>query len=102
MFFGYTNCPDVCPLTLAEYREIKSRLGEKADQVEFVFITVDPDRDTPERMQAYVGSFDPAFIGLSGNLAEMEKVWSGYWVYRGKARPAAPAAMPWTILRACI
>ena len=84
MFFGYTNCPDVCPLTLAEYREIKSQLGEKADQVEFVVITVDPERDTPERMQAYVSSFDPAFIGLSGDLAEMEKVWSGYWVYRAK------------------
>lgn len=84
LFFGYTHCPDVCPLTLAEYREIKSRLGEKASQVEFVFITVDPERDTPERMKIYVDGFDPGFLGLSGEMAMMEKVWSNYWVYRAK------------------
>jgi protein SCO1/2 len=84
MFFGYTNCPDVCPLTLAEYREIKSQLGEQASQVEFVFITVDPERDTPARMNDYVSSFDPTFVGLSGEMADLEKVWSDYWVYRAK------------------
>ena len=84
LFFGYTHCPDVCPLTLAEYREIKSRLGEQASQVEFIFITVDPERDTPERMYRYVNGFDPDFVGLSGDIAEMESVWSDYWVYRAK------------------
>ncbi|HWQ83906.1 MAG TPA: SCO family protein, partial [Anaerolineales bacterium] len=84
MFFGYTNCPDVCPLTLAEYRQIKADLGSQAARVEFVIVTVDPERDTPERMLSYVGSFDSEFIGLSGSMADLEKVWADYWIYRAK------------------
>jgi protein SCO1/2 len=82
IFFGYTSCPDICPTTLADMKRVKADLGEKADQVDFVFITVDPDRDTPERVQAYAGGFDASFIGLSGSEAELEAVWQGYGVYR--------------------
>lgn len=84
IFFGYTHCPDVCPLSLADYRAIKAQLGEQAGQVEYLFITVDPERDTPERMKIYVTSFDPDFTGLSGSMKALEKVWSSYGVYRAK------------------
>lgn len=82
IFFGYTNCPDVCPVTLSEYKKIKAGLGNRAQDVVFVFITVDPERDTPERMALYLGSFDPDFIGLTGELQELETVWKNYGVYR--------------------
>lgn len=64
--FGYTNCPDVCPLTLAEDKAIKKALGDLAAQVKFVLIGVDTARDTPERLTEYLGMFDPEFIGLTG------------------------------------
>lgn len=82
LFFGYTFCPDVCPTTLSELRKIKSELGEDAALVQVVYITVDPDRDTPEKVQEYVSLFNPTFIGLSGSLEELEPVWQDYGVYR--------------------
>ena len=82
LFFGYTNCPDECPVTLADFVKIKARLGERADQVEFVLITTDPERDTPARMQEYLANFDPAFVGLVGSHAGLETVWDAYGVYR--------------------
>lgn len=81
LFFGYTTCPDVCPGTLAHYRRVKEMLGEDADRVEFVFITVDPERDTTERLAEYVAIFDPEFIGLTGDRADLERVWADYGVY---------------------
>lgn len=84
IFFGYTNCPDVCPITLSEYKRIKALLGDQADEVEFVYITVDPERDTVERIKEYIGNFDPEFIGLTGELAELEAVWAAYGVYQLK------------------
>jgi protein SCO1/2 len=82
VFFGYTTCPDFCPATLADMKRIKTELGEAASKVNFIFITVDPQRDTPERTQSYASGFDPQFIGLSGSEADLEPVWKGYWVYR--------------------
>ena len=82
LFFGFTSCPDVCPTTLADFKRVKADLGEKADQLAFIFITVDPQRDTPEGAQAYAAGFDPQFIGLSGSEIELEPVWQGYGVYR--------------------
>lgn len=82
MFFGYTNCPDVCPITLSEFKKIKAGLGSRATEVVFVFITVDPERDTPERLRLYVGSFDPDFIGLTGTVEQLEPVWKSYGVFR--------------------
>lgn len=82
IFFGYTSCPDICPTTLADMKRIKAGLGTQAEKAEFIFISVDPLRDTPERIQDYVSGFDPAFIGLSGNEEQLEPVWRAYGVYR--------------------
>ena len=57
LFFGYTSCPDVCPTTMAEMRQVRQAVGAKADQFNVVFVTVDPDRDTPEKVQKYVSAF---------------------------------------------
>lgn len=64
--FGYTQCPDVCPLTLADFKAVKRNLGDAADKVVFVMISLDPARDTPVVMKRYMGVFDPDFIGLTG------------------------------------
>jgi protein SCO1/2 len=82
IFFGYTSCPDICPTTLADMKRIKAGLGAQAETVDFVFISVDPQRDTPERIQNYISGFDPAFIGLSGSEEQLTPVWKGYGVYR--------------------
>ncbi|HET9911993.1 MAG TPA: SCO family protein [Anaerolineales bacterium] len=82
LFFGYTSCPDVCPTTMAELNQALRELGSQADQVQVIFVTVDPQRDTPERVQEYVNHFNPSFIGLSGSEAELAKVWGDYGVFR--------------------
>ena len=84
IFFGYTYCPDVCPVTLSEFRRIKTRLGKDAENVEFVFVTVDPERDTPERLAKHMANFDPEFVALTGEQEELEQVWKSYGVYREK------------------
>ncbi len=84
MFFGYTSCPDVCPVTLTEFLQVRSQLGELAENVSFVFVTVDPERDTPERMKKYLTNFDPQIIGLTGSRTELEPVWASYGVYEAK------------------
>jgi protein SCO1/2 len=66
MFFGYTHCPDVCPVTLADFLRVKEALGADADKVAFVLISLDGSRDTPTVLKNYLKSFDPAFIGLTG------------------------------------
>lgn len=74
LFFGYTSCPDICPTTMAELKTARDRLDdEKAEKVKIVFVTVDPERDSPERAQEYVDHFDRDFIGLSGPVAELER-----------------------------
>jgi protein SCO1/2 len=82
LFFGYTSCPDVCPTTLSEMKRVMEALGADAERVQVVFVTVDPKRDTPEKLREYVSIFNPTFIGLSGSIEELEKVWSDYGVYR--------------------
>ncbi|OGO27480.1 MAG: hypothetical protein A2Z16_17220 [Chloroflexi bacterium RBG_16_54_18] len=82
IFFGYTNCPDVCPITLNEFKDIKELLGEKASQVEFVMVTVDPDRDTADRLRRFLEQIDPEFSGLTGNLSVLESVWKSFGVFR--------------------
>lgn len=82
LFFGYTSCPDVCPTTMAELNQALGELGERADQVQVLFVTVDPQRDTPERVQEYVNHFNPDFIGLSGAEPDLAKVWNDYGVFR--------------------
>lgn len=82
IFFGYTTCPDVCPATLGEFKQISNRLGKDAGEVRFVLITVDPQRDTPDRISQYAHNFDPSFIGLTGSESELDSVWKNYGVYR--------------------
>lgn len=80
VFFGYTNCPDVCPPTLKKTADAIASLGDQADQVAFVFVTVDPARDTPEAIRAYLDLFNPAFIGLWGPPEVVEPVARAYGV----------------------
>ena len=91
LFFGYTSCPDVCPTTMAELKTALDQIGpESADQVKVVFITVDPDRDTPQRVQEYADHFNREFIGLSGQEAALARVWSDYGIFR-KVAEGSPA-----------
>ncbi|MBN1305427.1 MAG: SCO family protein [Anaerolineales bacterium] len=83
LFFGYASCPDVCPTTLSELRRVRSMLSdEQAKHVQVVFVTVDPERDTVERIQAYVSAFDPAFLGLVDSLETLEPIYQAYGVFR--------------------
>ena len=82
LFFGYTSCPDVCPTTLSDLKRVIEELGPDAEHVQVVFVTVDPDRDTSQKLQEYLSLFNPSFIGLSGSPDEMEGVWNSYGVYR--------------------
>ncbi len=66
IFFGYTQCPDVCPTTMAELAQVKKALGKDGDRVQGVFVTVDPERDTPAILKAYMMGFDPSFVALRG------------------------------------
>ena len=74
LFFGYTSCPDVCPTTLSRLVEVRKKLGSEAGRVQVVLVTVDPERDTPARLHAYVTAFNPSFIGVSGSPAETEAI----------------------------
>lgn len=84
VFFGYTHCPDICPTSLFQISEILRALGPDA-KIKALFVTVDPERDTPQLMQDYVGSFDPRIIGLSGDRAAIDKVLAEYRVYARKS-----------------
>jgi len=82
IFFGYTSCPDVCPSTLSDMKLIVNELGEKSERVQVIFITVDPERDTIEKLNDYMSLFNPRFLGLSGTDEELVKVWGDYGVFR--------------------
>ena len=84
IFFGYTHCPDVCPTSLFELSEVLRAMGKDAEKVNAVFISVDPERDTPATMKDYLSSFDPHLEGLSGDPAETAKVITSYRVYAKK------------------
>jgi protein SCO1 len=84
VFFGFTHCPDVCPTTLFEISEVLRNLGPEADRTAALFISVDPERDTPEAMRSYLGSFDPHIHGLTGDAAAVAAVTKAYRVYYKK------------------
>jgi len=84
VFFGYTQCPDVCPTTMAEMAMVMQQLGPLADKVQVLFITVDPERDTPELLSKYVPSFDSRFLGLVGDKVATEKVAKDFKVFYQK------------------
>ena len=81
VFFGYSYCPDVCPTTLAVMRAALDRMGDQAERIVPVFITVDPKRDTPEALKAYLSSFGPRFVGLTGTPEEIASVAKEYRVF---------------------
>ena len=74
VFFGYTQCPDVCPTTLSTLREVRERLGADGERMQVLFVTVDPERDTQQLLSQYVPAFHPEFIGLYGDAAATERV----------------------------
>jgi protein SCO1/2 len=84
VFFGFTNCPDVCPTTLFEVSEVMRALGPDADRTAAVFVTVDPERDTPDKLKDYLASFDPHVRGLTGGLDAISAVEKSYRVYAKK------------------
>jgi protein SCO1/2 len=82
MFFGYTQCPDVCPTSMAELAEVKQLLGKDGERLQGLFVTVDPARDTPEVLKGYMGNFDPTFLALTttpDKLAELAKDYKVYY-----------------------
>jgi protein SCO1/2 len=84
LFFGYTQCPDVCPMTLATWKQIETALGPDAEKVRFAFVTVDPERDSPDRLALHLGAFSPNFVGLTGTPEELEAVYKAYGVAHEK------------------
>lgn len=84
VFFGYTQCPDVCPTTMAELAQVKKALGKDGERVQGVFITVDPERDTPELLKAYMAGFDPSFIALRGTPEQTAATAKDFKVFYAK------------------
>ncbi len=73
LFFGFTFCPDICPLTMKQLSEVKERLMDKADKINFYLVSIDPDRDSPENLRTYLDNFDKEFIGLTGEIDKIYK-----------------------------
>ena len=92
LFFGYTHCPDVCPTTLVEMAEVMKKLGNDAARVQVLFITVDPERDTPEVLAKYVPAFNPGFLGLSGDAAATQRAAKEFKIFYEKRPGNAPGA----------
>lgn len=92
VFFGYTQCPDVCPTTMAELAEVKKSLGADGDKLQAIFITVDPVRDTPEVLKAYMGNFDPSFLALIPTPEQLAKVAKDYKAYYKKVEGSTPTS----------
>jgi protein SCO1/2 len=84
VFFGYTQCPDVCPTTMLELAQVKKELGPAGERVQGVFITIDPERDTPEVLKAYVGNFSPDFVALRGSADETTAAAKAFKVFYAK------------------
>ncbi|AZG10873.1 SCO family protein [Pigmentiphaga sp. H8] len=92
VFFGFVQCPDVCPTTLAEFVQVKNSLGKDGDKVQVAFVTVDPERDTPEILRAYVTQFDPSFLGLRGDADATARVAKSFKVFYAKVPGKEPGS----------
>ena len=90
VFFGDTQCPDVCPTTMAEVAEVKRSLGADGDKVQGVFVTVDPERDTAPLLKAYLASFDPSFVGLRGSVEQTQATAKEFKVFYAKVPGRTP------------
>lgn len=98
LFFGFTQCPDICPTALTRAIEIKGLLGADADKLRVLFITVDPERDTPEILGAYTQAFDPAFVGLRGNAEQTRAAAQSFKVFYQKVATGSSYTMDHTAL----
>ncbi|HEV8314612.1 MAG TPA: SCO family protein [Burkholderiaceae bacterium] len=92
VFFGYTQCPDVCPTTMAELAEVKRSLGKDGERVQGVFVTIDPERDTPQLLKNYITAFDPSFVALRGSDAQTKAVAKEFKVYYAKVEGRTPGS----------
>jgi protein SCO1 len=90
VFFGYTQCPDVCPTTMADLAAVKKALGPDGGRLQAVFITIDPERDTAETLRAYVGSFDPSFVALRGTPEETAAAAKSFKVFFARSPGSTP------------
>jgi protein SCO1/2 len=90
MFFGYTQCPDVCPTTMAEMANVVKELGPAGKDVQVLFVTVDPERDTKELLASYVPAFNPTFLGLYGDAAATARTAKEFKVYYAKVPGSTP------------
>ena len=92
LFFGFTQCPDVCPTTMSELVEVRKALGADGERVQAVFVTVDPERDTPEVLKAYMTNFDPTFLALSGTPEQIAAVAKDFKIYFKKVDGKTPTS----------
>jgi protein SCO1/2 len=92
VFFGFTHCPDVCPTTMAEMANVMQQLGPQADRLQVLFVTVDPERDTPALLSKYVPAFDSRFLGLTGDNAAVGKVAKEFKVFYQKVPGKEPGS----------
>jgi protein SCO1/2 len=94
LFFGYTNCPDVCPMTLTEWKKVRDDLGDRAQNVGFVFISVDSQRDRPAVLAKFTAKYDPLFIGMTADASTLRLIGPDYGLYwtphQTNAAPNAP------------
>ncbi len=92
MFFGYTQCPDVCPTSMAELAEVKKALGADGDKLQGLFVTVDPARDTPEVLKGYMENFDPTFLALYTTPEKLEALAKDFKVYYKRVNGQTPTS----------
>jgi protein SCO1 len=92
VFFGYTQCPDVCPTTMQELTEVKRLLGPDGDKLQAVFVTVDPERDTTELLKAYVENFDPSFVALRPTAEQLPAVAKDFKIYYKRVEGKTPTS----------
>jgi protein SCO1/2 len=92
LFFGYAQCPDVCPTTMTEMAQVKQQLGKDGDKLQVLFVTVDPARDTPEVLKAYMGAFDPSFVALIPTADELTATAKDFKVYFKKVDGKTPTS----------
>lgn len=92
VFFGFTQCPDVCPTSMAELAEVKQMLGADGDKLQAIFITVDPERDTPELLKAYMGNFDPSFLALRPTPEQLPQLAKDFKIYYKKVDGKTPGS----------
>ncbi len=92
VFFGYTQCPDVCPTTLGEMVEVKKMLGADGERLQSIFVTVDPERDTPDMLKAYMANFGPSFLALRGTPEQTAAIAKDFKIYYKKAEGKTPTS----------